>query len=83
MFSFVETLADGLHCYYELHSGMKPYFLCVTKWSHVLLCILVVCCDVHLGLGFNSMQDLGVEETPNRIDKPIAKRNLKKYKSDW
>ena len=44
----------------------------------VLLCILVVCCDAYLGLGLNSMQELGVEETSNGLDKPSEERNLKK-----
>ena len=42
------------------------------------MCLLVVCCDVHPDLGLNYMQDLGVEETPNGIDKPSAERNLTK-----
>ena len=44
----------------------------------MLLCVPVVCCDVHPGLGLKCMQDLGVEETKNGIDKPSAERNLKK-----
>ena len=68
-------------CYPELHCGVKWYetlFLCVTEWSLVLLCLFVVCCDVHPGLGLNSMQDLGVEETSNGLDKPSEDRNLTK-----
>ena len=44
----------------------------------MLLCLLVVCCDVHPGLGMKCMQDLGVEEMPNGIDKPSAEGNLMK-----
>ena len=44
----------------------------------MLLCLLVVCCDVHPGLGLNCMQDLGVEEKSNGLDKPSAERNLTK-----
>ena len=44
----------------------------------VLLCLPVVCCDVHPGLGLNSMQDLGVEETPNGLDKTNVERDLMK-----
>ena len=43
-----------------------------------MLCLLVVCCDVHLGLGLNCMQYLGVEETLNGLDKPSEERNLEK-----
>ena len=42
----------------------------------MLLCLLVVCCDVHPGLGLNYIQDLGVEEMRNGLDKPSAERNL-------
>ena len=51
----------------------------------MLLCLLVVCCDVYPGLGLNCMQDSGVEETPNGIDKPSAERNLTKitFLSDY
>ena len=52
--------------------------VCVTKWSVVLLCLLVVCCYVCPGLGLNYMQDLGVEETLNGLDKPSEERNLSK-----
>ena len=51
---------------------------CVIEWSPVLLCLLVVCCDVCPGLSSNSMQDLGVEEMPNLLDKPSEERNLTK-----
>ena len=44
----------------------------------MLLCLSVVCCYVHLGLGLNCMQDLGVEEMPNGLDKPSEERNLTK-----
>ena len=52
--------------------------VCVTKWSLVLMCLLVVYCYVCPGLGLNCMQDLGVVETPNGLDKPSAERNLTK-----
>ena len=42
----------------------------------MLLGLPVICYDVHPGLGLNCMQDLGVEETRNGIDKPSAERNL-------
>ena len=38
----------------------------------------MVCCDVHPVLGLNYMQDLGVEEMPNGIDKPSVERKLTK-----
>ena len=68
---------------------VKPYFRCVTRWyanlcvfvidwSLVLFCLLVVFCDVHLGLGMNYMQELGVEETLNCLDKPIEESKLTK-----
>ena len=50
----------------------------VIELNRVLLSTLVVCCDVFPGLGLNSMQDLGVEETSNGIDKPSEDRNLTK-----
>ena len=50
----------------------------VTEWSPVLLCLLMVCFYVFPGLRLNYMQDLGVEETPNWIDKPSEDRNLTK-----
>ena len=56
----------------------KTLVICVTVWSPMLLIYHVVCCDVYLGLGMNSMQDLGVEETPNGIDKISEERNLTK-----
>ena len=56
----------------------ESLFLCDTKEIPVLLWLLMVCCDVHLGLGMNCMQDLGVEETLNGIDKPSEERNLTK-----
>ena len=69
-----------------MHSAV---FLCVTEWygtlfiyvrvwSLVLLCLLVVCCYVCLVLGMDCMQDLGVVETPNGINKPSVERNLMK-----
>ena len=49
----------------------------------MLLCLPVVCCYVHPGLGLNCMQDLRVEEMRNGLDKPSAERNLmKKIKVD-
>ena len=66
------TMLSGTIEWYE------TLFLCVTEWSPVLLCLLVVCCYVCPGLGLNSMRDLGVEETPNGLDKPSAERNLTK-----
>ena len=50
----------------------------VTEWSPVLLCLIVVCCYVCLGLGLNCMQDLGMEETSNWLDKHSDERNLTK-----
>ena len=44
----------------------------------MLLSYLVVCCYEYPGLGPNSMQDLGVEETSNGLDKPSEERNLTK-----
>ena len=35
----------------------------------MLLCFPMVCCVVHPGLGMNCMQDLGVEEMYNVLDK--------------
>ena len=35
----------------------------------MLLFLPLVCCDVHPSLGLNYMQDLGVEETCNVLDK--------------
>ena len=55
----------------------NPIYLCY-KVEPVLLCLLVVCCDVHPGLGMNCMQDLRVEEMPNGLDKPSEERNLTK-----
>ena len=78
--------------------GMEPCLLCSSvilnyrvvwdlvslcyRVKPVLLCLLVVCCDVHPGLGMNWMQDLGVEETSNGLDKPSAERKLTK-RSEW
>ena len=45
----------------------------------MLLCMPVVCFDVHPSLVLNYMQELGVEETSNGIDKPSEERNLTKY----
>ena len=42
------------------------------------MCLLVICCDVHPGLGLNCMQDLGVEEIQNWLDKTSEERNLRK-----
>ena len=36
------------------------------------------CCYVNPDLGLNCMQDLGVEETLNGLDKPSVERNLMK-----
>ena len=44
----------------------------------MFLCLPMVCCNVHLGLGLNCMQDLGVEYMRNGLDKPSAERNLTK-----
>ena len=44
----------------------------------MLLCLPMVCSDVHPGLGLNCMQDLGVEETSNGLDKASVERNLTK-----
>ena len=44
----------------------------------VLLCLHCGYCDVHPGLGLNCMQDLGVEDTSNWLDKPSEERNLTK-----
>ena len=52
--------------------------VCVIEWSLILLCLLVVCCYVCSSLGLNYMQDLGVEETLNWIDKPSGERKLTK-----
>ena len=52
--------------------------ICVTVWSPVLLSYLMVCCYVCPSLGLNCMQDLGVEETSNGLNKPSAERNLTK-----
>jgi len=48
----------------------------------MLLCLIVFCCYVCLGLGLDHMQDLGVEEMMNWIDKPSEERNLTKIK-EW
>ena len=40
----------------------------------------MVCCDVHHGLGLNCMQDLGVEEMLNGIDKPRAEEPHEKVR---
>ena len=37
----------------------------------------MVCCVVHLGLGLNCMQDLGVEEMYNVLDKPSVEHHNK------
>ena len=52
--------------------------VCVIEWSLVLLCLFVVCCYVCPGLDLNCMKDLGVEETPNWLDKPSEERKLTK-----
>ena len=36
------------------------------------------CCYVYPDLGLNCMQDLGVEEMLNGLDKPSVERNLTK-----
>ena len=44
-------------------------------------CVVVFpygCCYVYPGWGMNYMQDLGVEEMLNGIDKPSEERNLTK-----
>ena len=38
----------------------------------------MVCCYVCPGLGLNSMQDLGLEDTLNGLDKHSVERNLTK-----
>ena len=43
----------------------------------VLLCFPMVCYVVHLSLGLNCMQDLGVEETLNVLDKPSVEPHNK------
>ena len=78
VFSFAETLVDGSQCYSELQSGVKPCFSVLQSGALCCCVSFVVCCDVHPGLVLNSMQDLGVEETPNGLDKPSAERNLTK-----
>ena len=50
----------------------------VTEWKTILLCHLVVCCYVYPGLSLNCMQDLGVEEAHNWLDKLTEERNLTK-----
>ena len=52
--------------------------VCVIELNPVLLCILVVCCYVFPSLGVNNMQDLGVEDMLNGLDKPSEERNLTK-----
>ena len=37
VFFFVETLVDGLQCYFELHSGMKPYFFVLQSGAYVVV----------------------------------------------
>ena len=53
--------------------------LYVTKWNPIFLFpVLVVCCDVYPSLGMNCMQELGVEEAQNWLDKPSEERNVTK-----
>ena len=70
-----------LQCYPEIHCVIKwyenPVSMCY-RVKHVLLCFPVVFCDVHPSLGLKCMQDLGVEETWNWIDKPSEERSLTK-----
>ena len=63
-------------CFLYITKWYRTLVVCVTEWSHVLLCLLVVCCYVCSGLGLNCMQDLGVEEMLNWLDKPSEERNL-------
>ena len=56
---------------------MKPYFSLLQSES----CVFVSpygCCYLNPGLGVNYMQELGVEETSNGLDKPSEERNLTK-----
>ena len=62
-------------CVAEWYGTLVDY---VTEWSLVLLCYLVVCCYVCPGLSLNCMQDLGVEEMSNGIDKTSVERNFTK-----
>ena len=61
-FCFAETMFAVLQCYHEMQSVMSPVTLCI-RVKFVLLCLPVVCGDVHPGFGMNYIQDLGVEET--------------------
>ena len=56
----------------------KKFGEAVVAATPVLLCYLVVCCYACLGLGLNCMQDLGVEEMGNGLNKPSEERNLAK-----
>ena len=63
-------LRIGLFCsfYPMLKSG----------WRLVVVDSPYGCCYVCPGLGLKCMRDLGVEETPNGLDKPSEERNLTK-----
>ena len=61
-------------CYVSLwFSVMCSLVMCV-----IMCPLLVVSCYVCLVLGLNCMQDIGVEETLNWLDKPSEDNNLTK-----
>ena len=62
-----------LQCYPKPQSGMS-----VLQSESYVVVFPCGCCDVHLGLGLNCMQYLGVEEMPNGLDKPSVERSLTK-----
>ena len=72
------TLVVVLQCFLCITKWCGTLVFYVTEWSPVLLCLLVVCCYVCLGLGLNCMQELRVEETSNWLDKPSEEMNLTK-----
>ena len=67
-----------LHCFACVTEWSENPFVYVTNWKPVMLCLLMVCCYVCPGLGLNYIQDLGVEETLNGIEKGSVERNLMK-----
>ena len=50
----------------------------------MLLCLPLACCDVHPGFGLNYIQELGVEEHRNVLDKTsVEPHNKIKVASEY
>ena len=76
--SIAGILVVVLQCFSELQSGVEP-LLSMLQTGSLCCCVslwFTIICTLFWGL--NCVQYLGVEETPNGIDKPSSERNLTK-----